>query len=577
MAADEARRLARDLCTALLRSGRHGQLSARWVVDKDDAWFVGGFTGRGDERDDVRAVGALLYEALTGASPGTGPALSLPRALRAPILRSLHARRERRQGTVAELATALGVTADRPRPRRGRTWLPALALVAGAAVLGVGRLGAKTAPSAPAPVPVPAAVTAPPPRPVTLGAFTAPGWLADGLPAMIAAVLEENPGLDLSGGGLRVEGAAEPAGDGWLVDVRLVDPASDATLAAERIAVAGRDELVDRVGELASRLSAALAPGRPVPPLAALTSASADAWQAYVERDVRRALALDPAFGWARLAVERLDAPTPADEVRALEAERARRRHDLAIAADLAAAYRRVGRVADCAAEAERAGARAARDLAVCRLALGDAAGALAAAVGAGDPLLVGDLLLMTGRFADAREAYRRAGARARLALVALRDKGQCKTTVRDDGRVAAALARACGEREPSRAPPDLPPDARARAFAPLFAAARASKQRALLDAYVPAPGDRWGLFEEPLLLDAALTHAALGDAEEAALACGELTSALGLYCQGRAAEAAGDVAGAAAGYRAFLDRWSDADPENRLVRDARRRLFQRR
>src|SRR5262249_48099489 len=101
-------------------------------------------------------------------------------------------------------------------------------------------------------------------------------------------------------------------------------------------------------------------------------------------------------------------------------------------------------------------------------------------------------------------------------------------------------------------------------------------KQRALLDAFVPAPGDRFGLFEDPLLLDAALTHAELGDTDAAALACAELAEPLALYCQGRVAEAAGDAGGAFTGYRAFLDRFADADPENRLARDARRRILHR-
>jgi hypothetical protein len=641
LALDEARRLARDLCTALLRSGRHGGLTAVNVVSGPDGWLVGGFTGRGDERDDVRAVGALLYQALTGTPAGAGIA-ALPRAMRAPILRSLHAERGRRHGTVAELAEALGVVAPRPPRRRTRALWPVVAAVIGLGVVGAARLGRSTprpalvAAVAPAPAPPPA-----PRRAVELGAFAAPGWLADGLPAMIAVVLDENPGLERGAGGLRVDGAATAAGAGWRVDVRVVDPATDATLATEHIVVAGPGELVARVGELAARLSAALAPGAHPPALAALTTSSVEAWQAYAAHDFRRAAALDPRFVLAHLAVarenpdaapaelavarplavgaaaaralRRLDAATPEALVAALEAERTQAPHDLALAAELAAAYRRAGRVADCAALAERAGDPAARDLAACRLAAGDGPGALAAARRADDPLFEGDVALTIGRIADARDAYHRAGARAgaRPALLLLRAQGKCKTRAPmasvDDARVVWALANACGDRDRARAAeayarraggdlaaPATVAAARARADAagwsadgldrgrrlgPLFAVARAEKQAAVLAGFAPAPSDRWGLFEEPLLLEVALTEAELGSPDDAALACAELAetgAAVGLYCQGRAAEAAGDPVGAWQGYRAFLDRWSDADPEQRWVRDARVRIMHR-
>src|SRR5262249_26678529 len=151
----------------------------------------------------------------------------------------------------------------------------------------------------------------------------------------------------------RIDGAAAPAGAGWTIDVRVVDTAGDATVAAERVVVARRAELVARVGELAARLSAALAPGAPPPALAALTSGSGDAWQAYAGKDYRRALVFDPGFALARLALaadnpgelalarplargvaarralRRLEATTPAALVAALEEERARAPHDL--------------------------------------------------------------------------------------------------------------------------------------------------------------------------------------------------------------------------------------------------------
>ena len=41
MAVDEARRLARDLCAALLAGGVHGRLTAGCVVDRYGVWFVG--------------------------------------------------------------------------------------------------------------------------------------------------------------------------------------------------------------------------------------------------------------------------------------------------------------------------------------------------------------------------------------------------------------------------------------------------------------------------------------------------------------------------------------------------------
>jgi hypothetical protein len=484
---------------------------------------------------------------------------------------------------------------------------------------------------------------------------------AAGVTDMLAVVLGENPGLEVvraAEGAWRVGGAVEPDGAGWIIEVRVVDPDSAATIAAERIAVAGAGELMARVGALAAKLSAQLGPGAPAPALASLTTASADAYQAYLEGGegaLRRAIALDPAFvqprlrlaallggsdearalvaaarplaaragAAAALALRRLDARTPEELVAVLAAERDRAPHDLGLAAELAGAYRRAGRVADCIVEGERAGAAAVVDLVWCRLASGDAAAALDAAKASDDPVLLGDVSLLVGRFAEARDAYHRAGARAgaRPALVALRAQGRCKTPVRpqtvDDARVAALLAVTCGDWEAARAAegaarrldpraaddlalaravargePGTFERARARAtdaalwsadgldrgrrYGPLFAAARAEGQRAVLDGFVPAPSDRWALFEEPLLYEVALAHADLGSADDAALACAELAAAdapVGLYCQGRAAEAAHDWTGAFQGYRAFLDRFADADADHRLVRDATRRI----
>src|SRR5262249_62088730 len=138
------------------------------------------------------------------------------------------------------------------RGRGGRRpWWRALGRVARGAVGGVGRPGPSRGARPPSPPPAAEPAPPPPPRHVSLGSFAAPGWLAEGLPAMIAAVLEESPGLDLSGGGLRIDGAAAPAGDGWLIAVRVGGPDGGATLAAVRHAVAGAREVVGRVGALA--------------------------------------------------------------------------------------------------------------------------------------------------------------------------------------------------------------------------------------------------------------------------------------------------------------------------------------
>ncbi|MBI4510341.1 MAG: hypothetical protein HY698_11960 [Deltaproteobacteria bacterium] len=93
-----------------------------------------------------------------------------------------------------------------------------------------------------------------------------------------------------------------------------------------------------------------------------------------------------------------------------------------------------------------------------------------------------------------------------------------------------------------------------------------------------PAPQDRYALYSFPLLFEIALARSDVGDTEEAQLACSELAAAApgfapARYCLGRVAESRGAWAEAFHHYRAFLDRWADADEEHRLVRDAKRRL----
>src|SRR5262249_49172448 len=201
---------------------------------------------------------------------------------------------------------------------------------------------------------------------------------------------------------------------------------------------------------------------------------------------------------------------------------------------------------------------------------------------------------------------------------VALRAQGKCRIAVAkngvDDARVAHALALAGGDGDEAKAAEDAArkraPKAadelamlrsalrgekktfarasgraddatlwaadgldRGRRYGPVFTAARGEGRADALAGFAPAPSDRFGLFEEPLLFQVALAQADLGSAEDAARACAELPSPLIYYCQGRAAEAAADVAGAFAAYREYLDRMSDADPDFWLTHEAARRI----
>ncbi|MFH0902539.1 MAG: hypothetical protein V2A73_18065 [Pseudomonadota bacterium] len=124
----------------------------------------------------------------------------------------------------------------------------------------------------------------------------------------------------------------------------------------------------------------------------------------------------------------------------------------------------------------------------------------------------------------------------------------------------------------------------RSRRYGPLLAAVSVDARvdgrsdEALRTVGLPRPSDRYPFLGRPLLFDIALARIDTGDLDEAALACADLASANpsyapAYYCQGRVAEARGAWSEAFVGYRAFLDRWSDASDANRWVTDARRRL----
>lgn len=120
----------------------------------------------------------------------------------------------------------------------------------------------------------------------------------------------------------------------------------------------------------------------------------------------------------------------------------------------------------------------------------------------------------------------------------------------------------------------------RARRFGPLARVARtpaeATEALALIGA--PAWSDRLILDAAPLAVEVSRLHALAGDAAAATAACADVIDAApayvpGLACRARAASARGDHAAAAASLRELLDRWTGAEDENRIVRDARRDL----
>ncbi len=274
-------------------------------------------------------------------------------------------------------------------------------------------------------------------------------------------------------------------------------------------------------------------------------------------------------------------------------------------------------------------------DLVWCRFESGDEAGAYAAAKALhADPtnaILAGDLALMMSRWSDARADYRIAldggdkRALARLALVSMHADGKCKGTVHasteEDARIWAATSLLCGDfsgvrdaeafarhvgrahagdeiaaqlsavRYDKAAYPELKSRAadasrwsaegldRARRYGPLLATARAAgKASEALAGLSALPIDRHPWFEWPLLYDVAMAKVDVGDAEDALLLCQEIMAAApawvpGHYCLGRAAEGQKDYAAAYREYRELLDRWSDADADNRITHDAKRRI----
>jgi hypothetical protein len=450
-------------------------------------------------------------------------------------------------------------------------------------------------------------------------ADAADAWLGRVVPELIGLALEDAGAVDLAGGvaELRLEGKIEREGELVWLDVRLAESAGGAYVFAERLPLPADGAVLPVLDGMVARARAEIAPGAaPVRPLAALATPSADALAAYAAGDPARALVADPGFAAARLARARevpaetealvaglapertsaraelegkvLVAKRPAEKIAAWTAMRARFPRDPRIAAELAAAHRAAGRPAECVKEAETITPLPTL-LAWCRLEAGDPAGALAAArAGVGDEakLAAGDLALMQGRYGEARQAYGALPeplAKARLALVAVHAAGRCRivSPLRpgwepEIAKVRVAAATACGEWPTVRELEGRARRAGETALADRWAAAR--KPRPLPEN--ASPVDRHALFDPPLLIDVARARIAEGDFEQAALACAEVRAAApayapGILCEGWVADARDDIPAAFRAYRDFLDRYTEADPENRFLRDGQRRIAQ--
>ena len=281
------RRLARDLVAELAPAHAggwvHGKLSTESVVatakgyvlrDLAFACLERGSSDRPDERDDVRGIGAVLYTALTGEPPLRGPVDALPAPLRPIIVRCLHDDPERRFGSLAELAGALGVSRTVPPARKSR-WLLAVAaaiVVAGAAVAATAMRRTR---------PVVAAATpdaAPEPAPARERPALAVGELGDRLLSeLVLAGLVDEEGVEAVRAAPDAAWVLSGKVAGDALEVELRDARRRALALARRIPFDPARPLV-AVGEVlaAVRETLALPAGLPL-------VGSIDAWRAQVE------------------------------------------------------------------------------------------------------------------------------------------------------------------------------------------------------------------------------------------------------------------------------------------------------
>lgn len=378
---DEARKLARQLCAGLAaahaRGVAHGKLSVDSIRLTDgvavitDLGMEQARRGRIDEREDVYALGAVLYEALTGEPPFSAPVEALPAAVRAPILRCLQRDPRRRYGTVAEAASALEVplapSQASPAPRRGVALAGTLAL----ALLGVAAYAAwsRSEPGLPAARPGEEVTATLRPREerivVALAGFDAAAlpperaWIARGLEEWFAAALLATPSVEPSRGTLDraalaasarragvdvvVDGAVAPRAGGegglWL-ELKLLDVGSGALRLAERVEIAGEGDLLKGARALYEKASRAIRPPDASSATVPVTGMTADiaALRAYAEarmaeergdlaaaeRGLRAAMAADPAFFRARASLCDLLRAVGQDEEAARLAEESR-------------------------------------------------------------------------------------------------------------------------------------------------------------------------------------------------------------------------------------------------------------
>jgi hypothetical protein len=644
LSVDSARRLAVDLASALEHLHEqglgHGALRGTSVAETESGWVLADLAGvvlgrgtpRTDERDDVAGLAAVVYEAVAGAPPFEAPSEDLPGELRAPLLRSLQTDPRRRFGTVREAARALGAPLpEKPRRRRRWPWVVVAIGVAAAAAVAVAQRP-RGLPMPSVAVAVPAAPIVAPPviaaRPtLVVGNLdyddAADAWLAHVVPELFGMALEETSAVDLGGAGadFRLEGAVDRDGGMAWLDLRIAETKGGAFVFAERVPLPAPGAVISVLDGMIGRARTEIAPASEAPrPLAALATPSLEALSAYAEGDPRRALAADPGFAAARVALARqvpaeaeallaglsperagarvrleasvLTARTPATQIAAWTAMRRRFPRDPRIAAALASAHRAAGDPGACAHEAETLTPPPPL-LAWCRIEAGDPQGALAAAraaVGDEGRLVTGDLAVMMGRYGEAREQYGQlpeALAKARLSLVAVHAAGRCRINALlrpgwepEVARVRVAAALACGDWPTAR---ELEGRARragetalANRWSAQLAAARKGRWLPLPDKNSPI--DRYAAFDPPLLLDVARDKLAEGDTEGAALACAEIRAAApayapGILCEGWVADAKDERGAAFRAYRDFLDRWTGADPENRLYRDGQRKI----